>query len=56
MKQEKLVRYATEELRHLRDKGRSLTDWERLDRMEDEDIIIDEKSPELDEIDKRKCL
>ncbi len=49
MKQEKWVRYATEELAHLRDNGRSLTDWERLDHMEDEDIVIDDDSPEVDE-------
>jgi uncharacterized protein (DUF4415 family) len=49
MTQEKTVRYSTEELRSLERDGGDKTDWNRLHRMKEEDIVYDEDSPEITE-------
>jgi len=50
MKHGKIVRHTSEDLAAMRRTGASQTDWERVAAMRDEDIILDEDSPELDEI------
>ena len=43
----KIVRYTTEELKELERRGQTKTDWKRVKAMRDEDILIDEDSPEI---------
>ena len=47
MPRSKIVRYTTEELKELERRGQTKTDWKRVKAMRDEDIIIDEDSPEI---------
>jgi len=47
MKKEKMVRYTTEELKSLEMNGSDKTDWQRVRLLKDEEIIIDEESPEI---------
>jgi len=47
MKKEKIVRYSTEELRNLERNGGDRTDWNRVRRMKDKDIVYDKDNTEL---------
>jgi len=47
MPRSKTVRYTTEELKEMARRGKSKTDWKRVEAMKDKDIIIDGDSPEI---------
>lgn len=47
MPRSKIVRYTTEELQEMERQGKTKTDWERVKAMKDEDIVIDDDSPEI---------
>jgi uncharacterized protein (DUF4415 family) len=49
MKKEKMVRYTTEELKSLEINGGDKSDWQRVSLLKDEEIKIDEDSPEITE-------
>lgn len=44
-----VVRYTEEEIEEMIARGESQTEWERVDNMRDEDIVIDEDAPEITE-------
>jgi uncharacterized protein (DUF4415 family) len=44
-----VVRYTEEEIKEMIARGESRTDWERVENMRDEDIVIDEDAPEITE-------
>ena len=44
-----VVRYTEEEIKEMIARGESQTDWKRIDKMRDKEIIIDEDSPEITE-------
>jgi uncharacterized protein (DUF4415 family) len=44
-----VVRYTEEEIREMIARGEDRTDWERVKKMRDQEIVIDEDSPEITE-------
>jgi uncharacterized protein (DUF4415 family) len=47
MPRSKIVRFTTEELKEMARRGKTKTDWKRVEAMKDDDIIVDGDSPEI---------
>lgn len=44
-----VVRYTQEEIKNMIARGEDQSDWERVENLRDEDIVMDEDSPEITE-------
>jgi uncharacterized protein (DUF4415 family) len=56
MPRSKIVRRTSDELKEMRRRGESRTDWKRIRKMRDKDIVLDEDAPEITEEMLRKAV
>jgi uncharacterized protein (DUF4415 family) len=56
MPRSRIVRRTSDQLKEMRRRGESRTDWKRIRNMRDKDIVIDQDAPEITEEMLRKAV